>query len=123
MRDQLTVRVEHIARDEPERAPGVLDEGTRRDAARAERPEDVHLHLHGRVVMYAQPIAASAIAAKIPPCTVPIGFPCAAVASRLDERLTGCERHEPCSRERGPGRRWDLSPPQRLHSLQHLRIV
>ncbi len=61
MREQRTVRVEHVALDEPERAAGVLDEGTRRDAARADRPKEVH--------------------AKIPPCTVPIGFPCAAVAS------------------------------------------
>src|SRR6266849_1150388 len=39
MREQRTVRVEHVALDEPERAAGVLDEGTRRDAARADPPE------------------------------------------------------------------------------------
>src|SRR6266850_6592642 len=31
--------------------------------------------------MSAQPIAASAMAARMPPCTVPIGFPCAPLAS------------------------------------------
>ena len=31
--------------------------------------------------MYAHPIAASAIAARMPPCTVPMGFACVASAS------------------------------------------
>src|SRR5438093_6721819 len=88
MRDQLTVCVEHVALDESERAPGVLDEGTRRDAARADRPKEVHLHLHGRIAFalaerrHVGPTHRGVgDRGKNPPCTVPIGFPCAAVAS------------------------------------------
>src|SRR2546426_622063 len=49
VRDERVPGVEDVALDEPERAPGILDSGARRDAARAYRPKEVDLHLDGRV--------------------------------------------------------------------------
>src|SRR4029450_13233302 len=49
VRDERVASVHHVALDEPERAPGVLDAGPGRDAAGADGSQEVHLHLDGPV--------------------------------------------------------------------------